>query len=274
MFKILSNSMKVVLPLQLAACGSDTPSFQEKPQSIIKVSVNTAEDPSTASGESFDIDTLVNGAASDDFGSADATAGGINSAANPGHTPDSGTRENFPGTGRTGSPGRSSADQTVPAPLEPVDAQPRPTPDAKAVAKACAPAMRNLGKPLTVVNVDDRNSNIVISPNSVIALKLTGDRVKVVLDLDSATPLTGVCFFLAGHEPELQFSTAAAVQAVAVIETGDQAKAQITLTGGSSESLSVDLRGHNPSLDISGVSSSLCEAALQKNPGSDLTCRP
>lgn len=274
MFKILKHSWKVVLPFHLVSCGSDTPSFQERPQALIKVSVNTAEDPENISGESFDIDTLVNESSSGTIGSADATASTFNPSSNAGNVDIPGNRETTSSTGKPGSSGRPQANQTVPVPGGTSDAQPRVTPDAKAVAKACAPSMRNLGKPLTVVSVDESNTQINISPNSVIALKLTGDRVKVVLDLDSSTPLAGVCFFLAGHQPELQFSSAASVQALAIVEVGDQANAQINLNGGSPQTLSVDMRGHDPSLVIQGVDASLCEAAVRKNPNAALSCTP
>jgi hypothetical protein len=127
---------------------------------------------------------------------------------------------------------------------------------------------------MTVISVHESNSAITISPDSVIALKITGDRTKVVLDLDNSTPLLGLCFFLAGHETELQFTTASPVKALAVVEAGDQAKGQIIMTGGSSESLSVDLRGHNPSLSIEGVDADLCEVARPRSAAANFSCQP
>jgi hypothetical protein len=275
MRKLLGHSLKLVLPLQLAACGSDTPSFQEKPQALIKVSVSKAEDPNQVSGESFDIDTLSADEVGGSVGSADATVGG-NESANPVENnivrPGS-TRDSSPAPGRSPSPGRSPTDESIPVPGS-SEVQPMPAPDAKTVAKACAPAMRNLGQNLTVVSVHESYSNIVISPNSVIALKITGDRTKVVLDLDGETPMLGLCFFMAGHETELQFSTASPLKAMAVVEAGDQVKAQITLTGGSSETLSVDLRGHNPTLAIQGVDAELCEVARPRRVTANFSCQP
>lgn len=274
MHKLLGHSLKLLLPLQLVACGSDTPSFQEKPQALIKVSVSKAEDPNQASGESFDIDALSADELGGSVGSADATDGGNestipvdNNMARPGSTSGSSV------PGRSPSPDRFPTNESIPVP-ESSEVQPMPAPDAKTVAKACAPAMRNLGQVLTVVSVHESNSNIVISPNSVVALKITGDRTKVMLDLDGATPMLGLCFFMAGHETELQFSTASPVKAMAVVEAGDQVKGQITLTGGSSETLSVDLRGNNPTLAIQGVDSELCEVARPRRFAANFSCQP
>ncbi len=274
MRKYFGHALKVIVPLHLVACGSDTPSFQEKPQALIKVAVNKVEDPNQISGESFDIDTLGADDGNDSTSSADATVAGSesstdsNSVARPGST-----REGSIAPGRSSS-GRSSTDESIPVPGGTADAQPIPNPDAKTVAKACAPALRNLGKALTVVSVQESNSTITIVPNSVIALKITGDRTKVILDLDSETALLGVCFFLAGHETELQFSTASSVKALAIVEAGDEAKAQITLGAGSSETLSVDLRGHNPSLSIQGVNAELCEQARPRSASVSYSCQP
>ncbi len=274
MRKFFCHALKVILSLQLVACGSDTPSFQERPQALIKVAVNKTEDPNQISGESFDIDILSADEGSDSASSADATVAGsesstdANSVARPGST-----REGSVTPGRSTS-GRSSTDENVPVPGNTSDALTMPSPDAKTVAKACAPALRNLGKALTVVSVHESNSTITIVPNGVIALKITGDRTKVVLDLDSETALLGVCFFLAGHETELQFSTASSLKALAVVEAGDEAKAQITLSAGSSETLSVDLRGHNPSLSIQGVSAELCAEARPRSAAANYSCQP
>jgi hypothetical protein len=275
MRKLLVLPLKVILPLHLAACGSDTPSFQERPQALIKVAVNKAEDPNQMSGESFDIDSLDSD--DDTIGSsADATADD-GSGANP-------NENSFakPATSRdsTALPGRPAESNRGPiqGPDSTADSsddfRSMPIPDTRTVAKACAPAMKNLGKAMTVVTVQESNSAITISPNSVIALKIVGNRTKVVLDLDATTPLLGLCFFLAGHETELQFTTASAVKSLALIETGDQAKAQVTLTGGSSESLSVDLRGNNPFLAIQGVSADLCAAAEPRKANATFQCQP
>ncbi|HET9240140.1 MAG TPA: hypothetical protein VFO10_22950 [Oligoflexus sp.] len=275
MLKLVSSSWKVLLPLQLAACGSDTPSFQERPQALIKVAVNKADDPSQMSGESFDIDTLD--ADDDTFGSADATADegpGANPNENSFAKPVS-SRDSTALPGRPAESNRGPIEDAAAGGGGSSHATPSmPIPDTKAVAKACAPAMKNLGKPMTVVTVQDTDTAITISPNSVVALKIVGDRTKVVLDLDATTPLLGLCFFLAGHETELQFTTASAVQSLALIEAGDQARAQVTLTGGSSESLSVDLRGHNPSLAIQGVNAELCAAAEPRKANVTFQCRP
>lgn len=115
---------------------------------------------------------------------------------------------------------------------------------------------------------------VLVSSWRVILPLQLGDRTKVVLDLDGATPLLGFCFLLAGHETELQFTTASAVKSLALIEAGDQAKAQLTLTGGSSESLAVDLRGHSPSLTIQGVNADLCAAAEPRKANVTFQCKP
>jgi hypothetical protein len=276
MRKFMIGSLKLILPLQIVACGSETPAFQEKPQALIKVSVNKAEDPEQMSGESFDIDSLTADEYVGSVGSADATVGGSESSiTNPESIVGRGSsRDSSTAPGRSPTSGRSPTDESVPVPGQTSDLNPAPAPDAKTVAKACAPALRNLGKSMTVISVHESNSAISISPNSVIALKITGDRNKVVLDLDQETPLLGVCFFLAGHENELQFSTASSVKALAIVETGDQAKAQIVLTGGSSESLSVDLRGNHPTLSIQGVSAELCDIARPRSTRANFSCQP
>lgn len=274
MRKFICHALSVILPLHWVACGSDTPSFQEKPQALIKVAVNKSEDPNQISGESFDIDTLASDEESDTVGSADATAADSGSSTEANSVARSGSnREGSTAPGR-GTSGRSPTEESVPVPGSTADAQGLPATDAKTVAKACAPALRNLGKALSVVSLHESNSTITIVPNSVIALKITGDRTKVVLDLDSQTPLLGLCFFLAGHETELQFTTASPVKAMAVVEAGDQASAQITLSAGSSETLSVDMRGHNPMLSIQGVSADLCEQARPRNAAASYSCQP
>jgi hypothetical protein len=275
MRKVLSSSLKVILPLQLAACGSDTPSFQERPQALIRVAVNSVDDPNQMSGENFDIDSLDSG---DDTSGSSADATAENGS---GSSPNENSFSN-PSTSRDTAalPGRPSESNRGPiqdpgaAGESSADARPIAIPDTKTVAKACAPAMKNLGKAMTVLTVQESNSAITISPNSVLALKIVGDRTKVVLDLDGTLPLFGLCFFMAGHETELEFTTASTVKSLALIETGDQAKARITLTGGSSESLSVDLRGHSPSLTIQGVNADLCAAAEPRSANATFQCQP
>jgi hypothetical protein len=275
------------LPFLLAACGSDTPSFLEKAEGIITLTV----DGSASDEDSFDMDELM----SDDAMSADAVAyagdfsetGEAMDAAETGEAMDMAGAKPNKGRGKSKTPVIASNDGDVQsADAVPVTNTPDSgsdtgssggTPDSsydsKAVAKACLPHFRGMSQKIRVIDTAAQSS-VRVAPGTVLAFKLTGNYSNLNIHLPAGNDVPGVCFFVAGNHADVKFSTASQVGGFAYIAAGNQSSGAIEFLGGSPVRSHIELKGNQAALSVAGMNADLCQGANLKGNAPRFQCNP
>jgi hypothetical protein len=289
------------LPFLLAACGSETPSFVEKPEGIITLTL----DKSASDEDSFDMDALMD----DDAESADAIAysgdfsetGEAMDAAETGEAMDAaedatkgkkanGKNKNTSTATNSSSP--SSAD-AMPV-TNTADSGSTNTPDSgsgtgstggstgntpdssfdsKAVAKACLPHFRGLSQKIKVVDPSASN-DLRVAPGTVLAFKLTGNYASMNLYLPAGNDVPGICFFVAGNKADVKFTTGSQINGFAYIAAGNQSSGAIEFLGGSPVRSHIELKGNQAALNVVGLDSKLCQSANLKGNDPQFQCNP
>ncbi len=295
----------VGLPFLLAACGSDTPSFVEKPEGIVYLSV----DGSASDEDSFDMDELM----SEDGQSADAVAysgdfsetGEALDAAETGEamdaedtamknsknrgksknqamadndddaqsadalpvtsTPDSGTSGSSSSGTTTASNGSTGSTGGT--------ADSGASYDSKAVAKACLPHFRGLSQKIKVIDTSAA-TNMKVAPGTVIAFKLTGNYSNLNINLPAGNDVPGVCFFVAGNHADVKFTTASQIDGFAYIAAGNQSSGAIEFLGGSPVRSHIELKGNQAGLNVVGLNADLCQGANLNGNAPRFQCNP
>jgi hypothetical protein len=287
------------LPLLLAACGSETPSFVEKPEGIITLTL----DKSASDDDSFDMDELMG----EDAESADAVAdsgdfsetGEAMDAAETGEAMDAaeGATKGNKGRGKSKNTSVATYDSTASsADAMPVTNTPDSgsgstntpgsgtstgstgsTPDSsfdnKAVAKACLPHFRGLSQKIKVVDPSASN-DLRVAPGTVLAFKLNGNYSSMNLYLPAGNDVPGVCFFVAGNKAEVKFTTVSQINGLAYIAAGNQSSGAIEFLGGSPIRSHIELKGNQAALNVVGLESKLCQGANLKGNDPQFQCNP
>ncbi|MDQ3234460.1 MAG: hypothetical protein M3Q07_21875 [Pseudobdellovibrionaceae bacterium] len=145
--------------------------------------------------------------------------------------------------------------------------------DAKAVAKACAQHFKGIASKLVVYSPGDSLQSLALGPNTVLAIRLAGNKQSLNLALTAGQPLAGICFVLHGHESSIQFTSASPVTKMVYLAAGDQARGDIRFGNGLDTSR-IELSGHAPQLNLSGVDSSACDNARLRNHSAEIRCVP
>lgn len=298
----------VGLPFLLAACGSDTPSFVEKPEGIVYLTV----DDSATDEDSFDMDELMGG----DAESADAVAyagdfsetGEALDAAETGEAMDAedtamkGNKNrgktknpamasndddaqsadavpvtNTPDSGSTSSSGSSSSGTTTASNGSTGTTGGTPdsgtTYDSKAIAKACLPHFRGLSQKIKVIDTSAA-ANMRVAPGTVLAFKLTGNYSNLNIHLPAGNDVPGVCFFVAGNHADVKFTTASQVGGFAYMAAGNQSSGAIEFLGGSPVRSHIDLKGNQAALSVVGLDADLCQGANLNGNAPRFECNP
>ncbi|HET9236288.1 MAG TPA: hypothetical protein VFO10_03495 [Oligoflexus sp.] len=295
------------LPFVLAACGSDTPSFVEKPEGIITLTL----DKSATDDDSFDMDELMG----EDAESADAIAysgdfsetGEAMDAAETGEAMDAaedvtkgkngrGKNKNSNNVASNDSSDSASSADAMPVTNTPDSASGSNTPDSgtgtgsgstggstgstpdssfdsKAVAKACLPHFRGLSQKIKVVDPSATN-DLRVAPGTVLAFKLTGNYSSMNLYLPAGNDVPGVCFFVAGNKAEVKFTTGSQINGLAYIAAGNQSSGAIEFLGGSPIRSHIELKGNQAALNVVGLDSKLCQGANLKGNDPQFQCNP
>jgi hypothetical protein len=287
------------LPFLLAACGSETPSFVEKPEGIITLTLDKA----AADDDSFDMDALM----AEDAESADAIAysgdfsetGEAMDAAETGEAMDAAevATKGKNGRGKNKNNSVASNDSTASsADAMPVTNTPDSgsdstntpdsgsgtgstggTPDSsydsKAVAKACLPHFRGLSQKIKVVDPTASN-DLRVAPGTVLAFKLTGNYANMNLYLPAGNDVPGVCFFVAGNKAEVKFTTGSQINGLAYIAAGNQSSGAIEFLGGSPIRSHIELKGNQAALNVVGLDAKLCQGANLKGNDPQFQCNP
>jgi len=288
------------LPFLLCACGSDTPSFVEKPEAIITLTI----DKNAIDEDSFDMDELM----ADDELSADASnavvayAGSYedednvaeDAAMNDGdddakgkgrsqkakntatasttstQSADATAVTNTPDSGSTTATGGSTAstDSTGSSSSTPDSGY-----DTKAVAKACLPHFRGLSQKIKVVDAS-APARMNVAPGTVIAFKLTGNYSQLNINLPTGNDMPGVCFFVSGNHADVKFSTASQMEGFAYIAAGNQSSGAIEFLGGSPVRSHIALKGNQAALNILGLDANLCQSANLSGNAPRFQCNP
>lgn len=253
----------ISLTALLTACGSDTPSFIEKPEGVISVKVDSSAPEHDES--SFDIDELT----------SHEDESGTPSMAYPGLETEAGAGRNEQALKKpsTSSSNSSSANVTAKPAESSGGTNGDPGNSAKAVAKACLPHFQGVSQKIRVIDAE-RASDLSITPGTIIAFKLSGNNSKLSITLPAGNDLPGVCFFVSGHEAKVEFSTASLIQGFAYIARGDQSSGSIEFLAGSPTLSHISLKGNQPSLNVVGLDSALCGQATLQGNAPQLMCNP
>lgn len=286
------------LPFLLYACGSDTPSFVERPEAIITLAV----DKNAVDEDSFDMDELM----AEDLLSADSNsavdiyAGGFGEEGtsdkdavisdsgeaskgrgrgqNTKNTATVASSRSADATSTTSTADAGSTMGTVPSNGSTAATGSSTLPadsgyDAKAIAKACLPHFRGLSQKIKVVDAS-APAQLNVAPDTVIAFKLTGNYSKLSINLPAGNDLPGVCFFVSGNHSEVKFSTASQMASFAYIAAGNQSSGAIEFLGGSPVSSHIDMKGNEAALNIQGLDAELCQLAKLNGNAPRLQCNP
>jgi hypothetical protein len=273
------NLVCLGLPVLLYACGSDTPSFVEKPEALITLTVSNA----AVDDDAFDMDELLSD--ENEGLPADESAAVIDVDEMDDASP---AKDKGKGQGKGNKKSKDKAIASNDGDLQSADATPvsntpdygddtGSTPDiaydAKAVAKACQPYFRGLAQKIKVVDSLSL-SNLNVAPGTLIAFKVTSNHTKLSIHLPAGNDLPGVCFFVSGNQATVQFSTASKVDGFAYIAAGNQSNGVMEFLGGSPVRSHIELKGHEASLDVLGLDHSLCQAAVLKGSAPRFQCNP
>lgn len=280
------------LPFLFYACGSDTPSFMEKPEAIITLAV----DKNTVDEDSFDMDELMaedelsadarsevvtyaggnedegiadKEAAMDDSGEDSKGRGRGQNAKNTATITSSRSADATPtGSGSTTGTGASKG-STVSTGSS--TSTPDSDYDAKAIAKACLPHFHGLSQKIKVVDAS-APAHLNVAPGTVIAFKLSGNYSQLNINLPAGNNLPGVCFFVSGNHSEVKFSTASQMASFAYIAAGNQSSGVIEFLGGSPVRSHIDMKGNQAALTIQGLDAELCQIANLSGNAPRLQC--
>ncbi len=128
------------------------------------------------------------------------------------------------------------------------------------------------------IKVAGNQSQLVLSENSALAIRITGNQSKVKLKFNlekESQVIPAICIFMAGNQPELEVAIDAPVKFLYLKGRGNLSNAKIeVLEKGSVESGVVDISGHNPSVKIFGKGNSHCDKieVSQKGQGGNYSC--
>jgi len=295
------------LPFLLAACGSETPSFVEKPEGIITLTLDKA----AADDDSFDMDELMGegaemadaqGASRDlsetgqgmdaaETGEAMDAAEDVTKSKNNGRgknknnsiasndsSPPSAdampvTNTSDSGSGSTNTPDSGTGTGSTGGSTGSTGSTPDSSFDNKAVAKACLPHFRGLSQKIKVVDPTASN-DLRVAPGTVLAFKLTGSYSSMNLYLPAGNDVPGVCFFVAGNKAEVKFTTGSQINGLAYIAAGNQSSGAIEFLGGSPIRSHIELKGNQAALNVTGLDSKLCQGANLKGNDPQFQCNP
>jgi hypothetical protein len=129
-------------------------------------------------------------------------------------------------------------------------------------ATACA---KLTGVPSEKIKVSGSLSDIKLSNNQPLALKVTGNKNLVTLDLTKQAPTTlvkAICIFIAGNQNSIKLDVALHIQSIFVTARGNQSKVEINTKQNSTiDHIDMDAKGNRSLMEISGAGSYPCEGS-------------
>lgn len=144
----------------------------------------------------------------------------------------------------------------------------------KSEAKACAEI---LGVPVTQVHLVSQESDITVQQNGVIAVKLTGNKSRLNLNLAGTAEgakVKGVCLFLAGNQSTADVKVGLEVGTLVYVGRGNQSQGTVTVAeAGVIQKLAGDLSGNQSRLSITGAGDHPCEKVRTRGNDSSFVCQ-
>ncbi len=175
-------------------------------------------------------------------------------------TPDSGTNP-VAGNGQGGSADEDNG--SVSSPDE----------SNASLAKACAPHFRGIGTKIKVLSVSSATQAVTISPDTVLAIHLSGNQNQIDLNLGASSGIAGVCLILTGNQSAAKISSASSFNKLVYVGRGNLSQGQIAMQDGASiASANIELSGKQAKLAVNGVADGSCSTAKMKGNSPELQC--
>lgn len=244
--------------LGLVGCGSEQPSFVEKPVFAVNFTVegeeggagDTTQEPLPPE---TDVDAILESL--EDGASGDATVEDTSEQAGGGGSGAS--------TGTDGTPSPGAGDDWV-------------TPDfshpSSGEMKACA---RIAGVAESRLKVAGSQKDVTVSATDILVAKITGNQNRLALNFrgEAGMRLAGICVFLAGNQAEVEIKSNLIIGRILYTARGNQSTGLIVAEeAGNVEEMIVDLGGNGASLNVAGVAS--CPAPRLKGNSASFKCVP
>lgn len=280
-FSRLSLWGLVSLSLGITACRSETPAFTEQDMAAIAVSVSEGGYENEDRDNVFTIEDEISQESMDDEGDiGDETDPSAKAKGRPDAY--AGSLETEDDSEEKSQPNRHSVDQEAepgtssgssPSTSGSTPAYGISSDDSKAIAKACSQHFKGTASKVVVLSAGESAQSLTLSPQTVLAVRLTGNQQSLNLALAAGQSLAGLCLVLRGHESSIQLSSGAAVKKMVYLAAGDQSKGDIQFANGL-EASTIELTGHQAQLNLRGVNSSVCNAARLRNHSAKINCAP
>ncbi len=114
-----------------------------------------------------------------------------------------------------------------------------------------------LGVPVDRIVVAGNQSDIKLSPEQALAIRITGNMSRVRVEVAAGHPIKGICAVLRGNLAQLEMSIGAKVDKVHYSGGGNLSSGEINIAeGGSMGEIDLSMKGNGPSLSISGAAGS------------------
>lgn len=243
----------------LFGCGSQPPSFVDKPQVSLNFSVQsedaTAETaPQSPLPSSSEIDAVLAdldaiASTNDGVSSGDATASTPDNPSstpdNPSSTPDEPTSSSGQTSSSDGSGASDGGDMVSPDFVRPSLAE----------QKACA---RLAGVDEKRLVIAGSKQEVHLSSTNVVVAKIVGNQNRLIMNLqgDGEASLAGICLFLAGNQASVEVHTTMPVSRMLYTARGNQSNGILEASGGGDiRDMVVDMNGNGGIVSVTGVTS-------------------
>jgi hypothetical protein len=267
-FNVRRLAFVAFIPIGLIACQNEPPAFIE--QGLVPINLTVSEFGDQGPGGSeFVIDEEAN-----DETAQDAHANGPIVGYAGYNAEDGEAMEADPAESEDSAEDGAEKGNAVPRKESASQDTPLGSDDAAGIAAACGRHLKGFATRIRVISADEALTSLNISPDTALAVRLSGRQSKLILNLGVGQPLAGICFVMRGHESSAQFTTASDVKKLVYLAAGDESKGDIQISEAVLGASRIELAGHAPGLSLQGVNASVCSEALVKNKSARIECSP
>ena len=124
------------------------------------------------------------------------------------------------------------------------------------------------------VKVVGNQSSATITANSVLAIKVAGNRSDLSLSLGGSGEIAAICLFVAGNQSRATIDVDVAMGNLIYVGRGNQSRGDVSVgQDGSLSNIVANLSGNQAALNVGGTGSYSCAKAVVKGNRSSMTCQ-
>jgi hypothetical protein len=224
----------VILTLALNACGADTTAFKDIAASRYAVVVDPNASSSGDATHPIDDADPMSSTTHEDSGSSDAEK---------------------MGEGKGNSKKEKGDDKET---------------DDKQTLSECSRHFRGKARKLTILSSGSVNDKLVLDADTVIGVRLSGNKQKFELNVSGVERLAGVCILATGNQPKVSIVSDVDLGFLVYMGRGNQSQGSIVLSNNHKlETSFIELKGNGNTLSLTGVASTHCDNAVLKGNASN-----